>query len=105
MGLDIKFNLVEAMVAGMVIHAETNGDKETIAIAEQGQADYPDAYPQEHLDWLKEVSIFGSLPDYPYSFMLDGIGTFVFVRANKWGELYEPLTTFLKSNNILWDEL
>jgi hypothetical protein len=105
MGLDIKFNLVEAMVAGMTIHAKQTGSSSAIANAELAVAEDPCDQNQEYLSWLEEVCVYADIPHYPNSFVLEVIDTKAYVRANKWGSLYEPLTTFLRDNNIIWDEL
>jgi hypothetical protein len=108
MGLDIKFNLSEVVRAGMAIHAEVNGTLAERKIAEQQYAEEPCEANQRYIDWLKEFSMIGNIPNYIHSFSIDitdAPNGNAYVRANKWGSLYEPLTDFLMANDILWDEI
>jgi hypothetical protein len=105
MGLDIKFNLSEVVRAGMAIHTETNGSLTERKIAQQQYAEEPCEANQRYIDWLKEFSMIGSIPNHIHSFGVDVAENNVYVRANKWGSLYEPLTDFLMANDILWDEI
>lgn len=75
MGLDIKFNYKKAVDCGMNIIYVDDG------------------YPLVQIpgtDMMTDIDLFGDT----------GI-----VRANKWGRMYEPLTKFLKDNNISFVEI
>jgi hypothetical protein len=103
-GLDIKFNLSAAVIAGMAIRTETIGDKEAIAMAEKEYAE--NAYPtaKEFLDWVSSTILVATIPEYIESFVVDAFENDAVIRANKWGSLYKPLTSFLEVNNIPWEE-
>ena len=108
MGLDISFNRKQALAAGLKVKLMRNGSDQDIALQENSQYDDP-----EYLAWLKreeevieipsgELNLWGqhrytdsgSSPDHE-NFC---------IRANKWGSVYEPLTNWLKANNIDWSE-
>jgi hypothetical protein len=105
MGLDIKFNLSAAVAAGMAMRKEVTGTAQEIEIAEQQYAEDPCVETQRYVDWLKADQILGNIPDYALFFNVDVIENNALVRANTWGSLYDPLTSFLCTNNITWYEI
>lgn len=105
MGLDIKFNLSAAVAAGMAMRKEVTGTAQEIEIAEQQYAEDPCVETQRYVDWLKADQILGNIPDYALFFNVDVIENNALVRANTWGSLYDPLTSFLGTNNITWYEI
>ena len=91
MGLDVSFSTKLALQAGLKI---TIGYNDYADLREDG---YDDA--KDELCYVMEVPYAPSrLVDADV--MLENI----VVRANKWGETYGPLTTWLKDNNIPWSE-
>jgi hypothetical protein len=78
MGLDVAFYRKQAISEGMKSKVERNGTDEDIDrfIRVPGM---------NH--WVEDVGVDQ-----------------VIVRANKWGHTYEPLTNWLKVNNIGWSE-
>lgn len=104
MGLDISFNLEAAVLAGMTIIKEITGTEEEIEAAEILYSLDTANVVEEYLDYLKSEITLGSITNHPYTFSLDVWEATAYVRANTWGSLYEPLTTFLKDNNIAWGE-
>jgi hypothetical protein len=105
MGLDIKFNLELAKQAGLTVSTEVIGTDEEILAADTMFTGEPTNANKEHLEWLKSIEIYGRLPNYPSAFDVDdSVEGYAIVRANKWGNLYAPLTEFLKNNNITWEE-
>lgn len=104
MGLDISFNKEQAVKAGMELRTKRVGTNSQIAKARElgdGHSDY--------LNHLLEDVTLARISEYVYLFAVtegtdqdDNI--ILFARANKWGNLYVPLTDFLHSNNIEWDE-
>ncbi len=104
MGLDISFNKEQAVKAGMSLSTERVGTDAQIAEARKlgdGDSDY--------LNHLLEEEIFARISEYAFFFTvnesaeIDGTIT-LFARANKWGNLYKPLTNFLTKHGIEWDE-
>ena len=108
MGLDIRFNRKQALAAGLKVKTMRNGSDEDIAIQEASQYDDP-----EYLAWLKREDEVIEIPDaalnswgqprYTDSGSSPDHEHFS-IRANKWGSIYEPLTNWLKANNIEWSE-
>jgi hypothetical protein len=101
MGLDVRFSRKEAIAAGIVIATMRNGSDEDIAIEQAN----PDCDP-DYLAWLMHSDEVIQVP---------GTQSFVdsnscpeeediYVRANKWGNVYTPLTKWLAANNIAWEE-
>lgn len=116
MGLDISFNKQAALDAGLVIISQQRGTPEEIHAAElevlQGTGDLG------YLAWLRSSADFFEVP-YGDHFVeaatskylkggLEGIPenwtVSLVVRANKWGNTYDPLTAWLRTNNIEWSE-
>lgn len=104
MGLDISFNKEQAVKAGMELSTKRIGTNVQIYKArklEDGNSDY--------LKYLLEEETLASFAEYDHFFAVsegtdqDG-NTILFAGANLWGNLYEPLTTFLRTNNIEWGE-
>ena len=108
MGLDISFNRKQALQAGLKIKTIRNGSDEDIAIEEFSEHCDP-----EYLAWLKREDEVIEIPDaalnswgqprYTDSGSSPDHEHFS-IRANKWGTIYEPLTNWLKANNIEWSE-
>ena len=105
MGLDIKFNLSDALAAGMAMRKEVTGSAQEIEIAEQQYAEEPSVANQNYIDWLKADQQLGGIPGYALFFNVEVVESNAYVRANKWGSLYDPLTSFLGTNNIPWHEI
>lgn len=99
MGLDLYFSKQKALEAGLQLVIETNGTAEDIARAEQDSDIDP-----EYLKWLKEDVQVIAVPNSEYRVVADACGEGFVVRANKWGNVYAPLTAWLQANNIPWDE-
>lgn len=97
MGLDVSFNREQAVAAGLKVFTDTNGDPKDIARARAANDD-PD-----YLAWLQREEEFICIPGTERVVHTDS-GDRIIVRANKWGYVYEPLTNWLKANNIEWDE-
>jgi len=95
MGLDISFRLKPALDAGM----------ETKTIVESGFRDNDGDmnYPEEilHCVLIPETQSWRDADMYIGK--LSGVAKCM-VRANRWGSLHEPLTKFLKANDIDWIE-
>jgi hypothetical protein len=108
MGLDISFNRKQALQAGLKVKLMRNGSAEDIAIQEASQYDDP-----EYLAWLKREEEVIEIPSgelnlwgqhrYTDSGSSPDQENFC-IRANKSGSIYEPLTNWLKANNIEWSE-
>lgn len=104
MGLDVSFNREQALAAGMRTRIEPNGSMREIYLAQN--RDYVD---QDYLDWLCQNTELIQFPNMQH-WVDNGLVTdkppreLVIVRANKWGETYEPLTRWLKAHKITWQE-
>lgn len=96
MGLDVAFNREKALAAGLKVRMVV-GTEDDIAKAKANGAD------QDYLDYLSKPEECIEVPGTDFLASNDGIDSIV-VRANKWGRIYEPLTTWLKANNIEWSE-
>lgn len=99
MGLDIAFDRKKAVAAGISMKMIPNGDAESIARAEADECPDPD-----YIAWLKAEELCVQVPGMEGWVSDDGVGTEIVVRANKWGQVYGPLTAWLRANNIQWDE-
>lgn len=99
MGLDIAFNKAAALAAGIQTSAVRNGTDEDIA---QAKAEGADA---GYVEWLAEVVEVIHVPDTDLQVHAYSSAEDFFVRANKWGMVYAPLTQWLKSHGIAWSEL
>lgn len=98
MGLDVAFDRAQAIEAGLEVFVDTHGTHEDIAHAEQDPHGDPD-----YLAWLKEESEYIRVPGIELVTHTDS-GDRIIVRANKWGQVYGPLTTWLTTHNINWEE-
>ncbi len=102
MGLDISFNKEQAVKAGMSLSTERVGTDAQIASAE-GNGDIA------YLGYLLGEETLAHISEY-VNFFTVSEGTdqddtiILFARANKWGNLYKPLTNFLTKHGIEWDE-
>ena len=98
MGLDISFNRTAAIAAGLQLTVETNGTKAEIFQAKQVNED------AEYITWLESEGEVIAIPGTELFTANDGVGDHISIRANKWGRVYEPMTNWLKANNITWGE-
>ena len=98
MGLDLAFNRETAQKAGIVITQERRGSDDEITYALESGVD------KEYLAWLSSLVTYISIPGTNMSVEDCGSSDDIVVRANKWGRVYEPLTNWLKANNIEWSE-
>ena len=101
MGLDITFDYQPAVDAGIELRVEPNGTAaEIVEAKESGQLDYA--------AWLEREELLMKVPERGVWIVADEYLSetehTLTVRANKWGESYEPLTNFLKANGIEWEE-
>ena len=98
MGLDIAFNRKAAIKAGMVVERQSCGTEIEIADAKRN---FPE--DTEYIEYLKQTC---EVIRVPGSTLMEngGVDPDIVVRANKWGRNYEPLTQWLKANNIKWSE-
>ena len=101
MGLNISFNRQTASNAGLKFKTMCNGSDEDIAF--HSNLDNENADP-EFLEWLESESVCIRVPYTEFYVEDGGDEENIVVRANKWGRVYEPLTNWLKLNNIPWDE-
>ena len=99
MGLDVSFNKEAAADAGLVFDMMRNGSPEAIELAE---AD-PES-DQDYLEWLHCMQQVIQIPGTELWADACEAGGNLFIRANKWGRVYEPLTNWLRANNIAWEE-
>lgn len=95
MGLDISFNRAKALKAGLTLVTTVNDPDPSQSMAKE----YPD-----YLEWAAKTIECIRVPGADHMVENDGIGEFIAVRANKWGNTYYPLTNWLKANDIIWDE-
>ena len=106
MGLDISFKTAEAYKAGMDILSKRRGSDDELAEASNTN----DAEPHpNYLDYLNETIHIATFKrankDLSDLVTEVDLGTdLIFIRANKWGNRYEPLTNWLVKNNITWKE-
>lgn len=106
MGLDISFSKAKAIEAGMVLTIERRGTDSEIAEYKASTAsdDDPD-YLKYLVGSYVHARIFLGIGLGNKSFEVDGYANdTLFVRANKWGNLYAPLTAWLSANQISWIE-
>ena len=96
MGLDIAFNREKALAAGLVLSKMANGTEDSIAHAQTCE-------DTDYLEWLQREEEVVHVPGTNMVVVNDGVDSIV-IRANKWGQIYEPMTTWLKANNIEWTE-
>lgn len=97
MGLDIAFNRAAAIAAGMELVKALNGTDEEITRAKEIGGD------DDYVKYLERKDEFIKVPGTEMLVHNGGVDAIV-VRANKWGRVYGPLTTWLKANNIEWSE-
>jgi len=90
MGLDVAFSTKLALQAGLKI---TIGYNDWSELREDGYDDAKDSLCYEM-----------AVPNADHFVDADVMLENIVVRANKWGNTYAPLTTWLKDNNIPWSE-
>lgn len=96
MGLDIAFDRDQAIEAGLVLTTVENGTPAAIARAEEDN-------DQSYARYLRGKTEYVHVPD-THMLVANGGLDCICVRANKWGRVYEPMTKWLKDNNIEWSE-
>ena len=103
MGLDVSFSKEKAVAAGLHLYiGEPNGDAMEIRNAkDRGSYDFA--------NWLEARPLLLYVPTAAHTveyneYVDDDSNTSLFVRANRWGNTYYPLTNWLIANNIEWDE-
>ena len=101
MGLDIAFDKELALKAGLVTHKERNGCEQSIK-----QAMNDPLAEDDYKAWLQAEITVLHVPntDITTEVYADTEDPRFIVRANKWGSIYKPLTTFLTEANIPWEE-
>lgn len=99
MGLDISFNREQAIAAGLQLNMLARSTEEEIAEALQG----PYAEDKDYIQYLQRVEEVVHIPGTEYVAENGGVDTIV-IRANKWGSIYGPITSWLRSHNIEWSE-
>ena len=106
MGLDISFSKDKALEAGLILQIERRGSLESIAEYHNLPLEEQDP---EHLKWLLSPETVATVNNgisggmktfYVDDYMNDNL----VIRANKWGNNYAPLTLWLTTHNITWDE-
>jgi hypothetical protein len=100
MGLDLSFD-AEAFkkIEGVEFTTLANGTEEELAHALKYSSEESD-----YIDWLKERTNVLRIPGHPYWRDYDEHNGLLFIRANKWGDFYTPLTELLKEHDITWEE-
>ena len=102
MGMDLTFNRTKAIAAGLVFSKDTNGSEASIAAAVQRLKDGEEDPAYVH--WLRSKINMVAVPGTELMVQDIGVNDTVYVRASKRGHVYRPLTEWLQSNNIEWDE-
>lgn len=98
MGLDVSFNRARALEAGLEMVMERNASDESIAQA-IAEKDNP-----EFIQWMQQTVECVRVPGREYLVENGGVDDVIILRANRWGNTYAPLTEWLKTHNIEWDE-
>jgi hypothetical protein len=96
-GLDIAFNREAAIKAGLILHKVINGTDLEIASAKVRNDS------QDYIDYLQQEVELVHVPGTNMHTYNGGIDDIV-IRANQWGSVYGPMTTWLQANNITWTE-
>lgn len=91
MGLDIGFIRAEAIKAGLELKTISRN------------ANYHHEDDEDYIEWASEIIEVMLVPNALHCVEVEGSDV-IFVRANKWGRTYKPLTDWLKANNIQWTE-
>lgn len=108
MSLDISFNRAAAIAAGIELRSEQRGSDDQI----EGARRDPEFDPS-YLRYLEGVAEYVRVPamlyqdggeTLPFWVENNGVGGRIFVRANRWGDTYAPLTVWLTEHNIQWEE-
>lgn len=92
MGLDVAFDRQQAIAAGMEFETIPN------------DGTYSEGDDPDYIAWCKASTDCIKIPGTELYASDDGFEDHIAVRANKWGRIYEPLTDWLKANNIEWSE-
>ena len=88
----------------MAMRLEAVGTAAEIEKAELDYAEDPCETTEYYLGYIKAEQLLGNITGYPSFFNVEVFEGDALVRANTWGSLYAPLTSFLEVNNIAWDE-
>ena len=97
MGLDISFDRKKALAAGIEVQITTRGTEDEILAASENED--PEGY-----SYLAELVTLVRVPGMEAWVEDDGYEDCFAVRANKWRRTYAPLTNWLRSHDIPWDE-
>ena len=97
MGLDISFDRKKALAAGIEVQVTTRGTEDEILAASENEDPEGYSYLTELVTFVRVQSMNAWVED-------DGYEDCFVVRANKWGRTYFPLTNWLRSHDIPWDE-
>ena len=105
MGMDVSFSRKDAINSGLKLVRATNGSPESIKEAELEAKENPSERGMGYLKWLQREE---ELVKVPFTDLLvcndSSDDETIVVRANRWGQVYRPLTTWLRNNRIIWDE-
>jgi hypothetical protein len=105
MRLDIAFSRAAATDAGMEFTNLRNADDLSIARELLEWLFCTAEYcGDEHLAWLLKEEPCIRVPFSDHYVNDGGAGENIIVRANKWGHVHAPLTTWLKKHDITWTE-
>lgn len=98
MGLDIMFDREQALTAGLELRKLPRASEAEVAQAIE------DGEEWAYIILLREEVEYMVTPYLRV--LVENTGTnCIAVRANKWGSVYQPLTAWLKKNNINWSEM
>lgn len=101
MGLDIVFNRQRAVEAGIESRINNLEDYEGHA---NDLAKDPDCDPG-YIEYIREQRLYVRVPGQEYWLDAGRPGdTTLVVRANRWGDMYAPLTKWLQDHRIAWTE-
>jgi hypothetical protein len=107
MGLDVGFSIKAANAAGLTHYqGEANGGSEAaIERTIQGEFDDTGSIDPGYEDWLRKKPDLIDVPNAEHcvEVYISDEGMY-WVRANKWGHTYAPLTEFLSEHGIEWSE-
>ena len=99
MGINIVFDKQKAIDNGMTFFNSINGNAGEIEEAvDRGCA-------KEFIDWLRKPVVLINVPNAPLSVAVEEHDGLWVCPANHWGKVYDPLTTWLRQNEIIWTEV
>ena len=103
MGLDISFSKQQAVEAGLHLFVgEPNGCPQSVQEAEDNE-------DWGYAKWLGERPTLMDIPNTDHCveyYESSGARShpLLFIRANRWGNTFYPITEWLTSHNITWEE-